>query len=329
MPRLLSVITLCFLAAFPLSAQSVGPDIRIAEIYEILNYAHDPAAGVDVFSVGTQACNIGDANMLWLASTSDHPVISQQVYRLAGGRFEQIGMSWVRHPFFAASQGFCGSCNGVFGNMLGAGCSDESTAGLNGQQASMSPRSDVEPTTVAYAYPPGIGPHTGGIERRLRIKLSDLGVAGARYFVEVQYLAADDAAAGNAANNVSWREVGFTASGGGYDMTFLGPTHVGEPAIQAWAEIDPEVRIETLTAPGGGLCRVAFKHEDLEFHAVGPPLGANFEERILPDSGADIHRSVLLEDGTLRGVQMIGTNADFQQLVNEIGKPWGGFSTHA
>ncbi|MBN2129270.1 MAG: FAD-dependent oxidoreductase [Sedimentisphaerales bacterium] len=74
---------------------------------------------------------------------------------------------------------------------------------------------------------------------------------------------------------------------------------------------------------------LSFKHEDVEFHAVGPPRGANFEETILPDSGADIHRSVLLENGTLRGVQMIGTSADFRQLVSEIGKPWGGSSARA
>jgi len=66
---------------------------------------------------------------------------------------------------------------------------------------------------------------------------------------------------------------------------------------------------------------LSFKHKDVEFHAVGPPRGTDFEEKILPDSGANIYRSVLLESDTLRGVQMIGTNADFRRFVSEIDQP--------
>jgi len=73
---------------------------------------------------------------------------------------------------------------------------------------------------------------------------------------------------------------------------------------------------------------LSFKHEDMEFHAVGPPRGTNLEEKVLPDSGADIHRSVLLENGLLRGVQMIGTSVDFRKLVSEIDQPWDRSSTH-
>ena len=73
---------------------------------------------------------------------------------------------------------------------------------------------------------------------------------------------------------------------------------------------------------------LSFKHKDAEFHAVGPPRGTSFEEKVLFDSETNVYRSVLLENGTLRGVQMIGTNADFRQLASEIDQPWGGSSTH-
>ena len=73
---------------------------------------------------------------------------------------------------------------------------------------------------------------------------------------------------------------------------------------------------------------LSFKHKDAEFHAVGPPRGTSFEEKVLFDSGTNVYRSVLLENGTLRGVQMIGTNADFRQFASEIDQPWGGSSTH-
>jgi len=67
---------------------------------------------------------------------------------------------------------------------------------------------------------------------------------------------------------------------------------------------------------------LSFKHKDVEFHSVGAPEGKDLEEKTLSDAQAGVYRSVLMERGTLCGVQMIGTNDDFRQLVSEIGQPW-------
>ena len=49
--------------------------------------------------------------------------------------FEQLGQSWGKHAFAAASSNTCGfGCNGVGGDHLGSGCSDAYGAGLNGGQ---------------------------------------------------------------------------------------------------------------------------------------------------------------------------------------------------
>lgn len=65
-----------------------------------------------------------------------------------------------------------------------------------------------------------------------------------------------------------------------------------------------------------------FKHKDVELLAVGPPEGEGLEEKVLADDGQAVYRSVLLEDGVLRGVQMVGTHEDFRQLVDSLGRPW-------
>ena len=91
-------------------------------------------------SLGTDACNKGTIDVEWFAlSDNRHPFIPQNVYRMSGGadntqRFEQIGQSWGKHAFTAASSNTCGfGCNGVGGNHLGSGCSDSYGAGFERQ----------------------------------------------------------------------------------------------------------------------------------------------------------------------------------------------------
>ena len=69
---------------------------------------------------------------------------------------------------------------------------------------------------------------------------------------------------------------------------------------------------------------LSFKHSDMEFHSVGQPSGKDLEEKILSGDGKCVYRSVLLEDGALRGVQMIGSHEDFWQLADSLGQTWQG-----
>ncbi len=238
----------------PLEAQALGPDLLVADLTGIENYAHDPLSGVDAFSVGTVACNLGTQSVSWVAGSPAHPVIALQAYRLLDGRLEQVGLSWVRHPFFAVAQSFCSPCNGVFGTQLGAGCSDHSTASLNGSQLSLGPRTDVNPATGVFPFPPSIvGTVQGSVDRRLQISLSDLAAPGARWFVEAMYLASDEASAGNQNDNASWREFHVSPVGGGFDMSFgMESVHAGETALTAWAQTTPEVAVVPVDIPGDG-----------------------------------------------------------------------------
>ena len=99
----------------------------------------------------------GRSNVDWFAlPNNDHPFIPQNLYRMSGGadnteRFEQLGQSWGKHAFTAASSNTCGfGCNGVGGDHLGSGCSDAYGAGLNGSQTGIGSRAWVNPFTGTF-----------------------------------------------------------------------------------------------------------------------------------------------------------------------------------
>ena len=106
-----------------------GPDVIVGNLPSLEQFG-DAGAQVGL-AVGTESCNNGQVDVNWFALPSnDHPVIPQNLYRMSGGgdntqRFEQVGQSWLKHAFTAASEDNCNfGCNDVFGTHLGSGCSD-------------------------------------------------------------------------------------------------------------------------------------------------------------------------------------------------------------
>ena len=74
-----------------------GPDVIVGDITTPQSYG--TSAGHYAYSIGTTSCNIGTAELNWIASTNQHPVIAQNMYRLHDGKFEHIGMSWLSSSF--------------------------------------------------------------------------------------------------------------------------------------------------------------------------------------------------------------------------------------
>lgn len=244
------------LCSIPVLAQS-GPDVVVYRVGETIGGAdafvhYTGVAGEEAYAFGAVACNIGTSTVAWNTSTHDHPVIAQNLYRLRDGRFEQLGLSFVIHRACALSQAGCGTCQATTCNTLGIGCSDTrsgalSDGALGGQRAEIDPTSGLHHSLTA----PTGGPNRG----RLVVPTSAVSPAlpanaGARYFVEAQFVAADDHAAGNAANNASWREVSFNPSLG---LVGLSNTQIA-PAIYAWQAQDALVQIdEWVNLDEGGL----------------------------------------------------------------------------
>ncbi|NCG12366.1 MAG: hypothetical protein GWP38_03365, partial [Planctomycetia bacterium] len=152
-----------------------GADVIVGDLVGTQSYGN--SGGYYAFSVGTTSCNIGTEELLWISSTNEHPVIGQNMYRLKDGRFEQIGMSWLKHGFTALQGNICncGCVSSGSGSRLGVGCSDPYGASLNGSQGSLGSRSEVtDPAHGIFVYPQIMDPSNADLTyRRPRVHGND------------------------------------------------------------------------------------------------------------------------------------------------------------
>ncbi len=238
----------------------IGPDLLIADLQSVRRWS--PREGdITAYSIGTALCNIGDEWLNWYANTVDHPVLAQNIYRLRGGRFEQIGMGWVRHASaFPGSGALCSGSNGCIldfsARHVGVGCSDIHSSEWNGGQNALGPRSQINAATGVIEWPFSAPPLEHAIDRRMQIHDADLDPAlneDALYFIEGHFIAADDTAAGNDLNSATHRPVAVTETSPDiFEISPAGRARRGEPAILAWQTVDPAVDVEYVDVPGDG-----------------------------------------------------------------------------
>src|SRR5436190_12741907 len=254
-----------------------GPDVIVGELIGLLQSQSGAVAGLVGLALGTDACNQGTIDVDWFAlSNSDHPFIPQNVYRMSGDtdnaqRFEQIGQSWGKHAFTAASSNTCGfGCNGVSGSHLGSGCSDAYGSGLNGYQDGIGSRAWVNPFTGDFNGSTANN-HSGHVHdvtsHRILVDINDLSTSqnpGATYYAEAQYIVPHEytwcqAHSGqcNMYNNASYRRYNVTGINQPFSFSSVGATVRQQPAIMAWTGATVN-RIEP--APGvDGIGTVGYK----------------------------------------------------------------------
>src|SRR5262245_37662667 len=121
-----------------------GPDVIVGRLLDLQYYGQ--VGDILAYSIGTDACNAGNTTIPWVGSTNHHPLVAQNFYRLKDGRFEQIGMSWLKHTYTAANGSSCWPCGGGAGGLL-PGCDDAYVGVANGEQARLGPRSQVNATS--------------------------------------------------------------------------------------------------------------------------------------------------------------------------------------
>lgn len=293
-----------------------GPDVIVGSLYEAASYGS--SNGISVFAVGTYSCNVGDQWLNWFANNNQHPVIAQNMYRLKNGQFEQIGQSWLKHGFFALSNTLCNTgCQGTDGTHLGVHCSDPYSAALNGTQNSLGPKWQVDAHTGVFPFPPSNPSYSGILARRLQVRNSDLDPAqngGGQYFVEGQYVAADDAAWGNQNNNASYRPITVDTDGQSWFIDVVGTTRRTLPAIRAWNEADATVRVTNLQVPDEGLFIVAAKVTD---------LGAGWWHYEYAVQNLNSHRSAQSFSIPLDPTGVV-TNIGFHDVDYHSGEPFSG-----
>ena len=229
-----------------------GPDVIVGDLP---NLEQQGSAGTQVgLAVATTSCNNGDQPLDWFQlPDTDHPVIPQNLYRMAGGadnteRFEQIGQSWLKHAFFALEDTVCSTCitnNCQTGSHLCPGCSDPYSAGLNGDQNQIGSRAWVNPFTGNFpstANEHGAHSHNG-VSHRILVEVDDLNTTlnqGASYFAEAQYVTPHEYAwcqthptECNMYNNASYRKYNVSGTTN-FNFSPDGATARMQPAIRAW-----------------------------------------------------------------------------------------------
>lgn len=261
---LLALLIIGSATGSPVAAEETateGPDVTVYDLYGADHYGSE--GSIHAYAVGTESCNQGTEPLNWCdpnnngcapgAEDTDHPVIGQNLYRLKDGRFEQLGMSWLKHGFFSVngSGAGCGDGSCDFppegGDQLGVGCTDPYGAGLNGSRP-LGRRSTTNPSTGEHPIRPSSG-GSGFIAERMQVEAADIDPSlnpGALYWVEGHYVAPDDASRGNGLNNASYRPATFD---GNLNMTLTGSTTREKAAIYAWQEADPDVEILVVDIP--------------------------------------------------------------------------------
>jgi hypothetical protein len=232
-----------------------GPDVIVGELIGLEQSDPGEVEGRVGLALGTDACNKGVEDAAWIALPSNnHPFIPQNLYRMSGGadnteRFEQIGQSWGKHAFAAASANTCNfGCNNVGGDHLGSGCSDAYGAFLNGLQDQIGSRAWVNPFTGNFPSGNTANDHTGHnhdvTSHRILVNVDDLSTSlnpGASYFAEANYIVPDEGiwcqshpTECNMYNNASYHQYNVIGINQPFSFSPVGATVREQPAIMAW-----------------------------------------------------------------------------------------------
>ncbi|MCA9280790.1 MAG: hypothetical protein H6812_04220 [Phycisphaeraceae bacterium] len=287
------------------TASMALPDVVLCELYSLSQFG--TSGSVRALALATTSWNIGDSDLPWMQNPDpQHPVIGMNMYRLDNDRFEQIGVSWLKHGFFALGDLQCddsGLPNCVYesghgiGDYLGQGCTDTYSASLNA--GGLGPRFEINPWTGAFNYNTSMF-NTGGLPgnntRRLRVEDADMNPAinpNADYFFEGYYVHFQDR---NHMNSAAWKPCTPVRSGtGNYSFTQSNfnviPTWGF--AIDAWTGASQTIVAQQIPVVEGtspdGRCILAYKVTDngngtwhYEYAIMNVDMDRQIDEFIIP-----------------------------------------------
>jgi hypothetical protein len=255
-------------------------DVQLIDIDRVQQMRRDSATGDVVIAPDARLKNVGTSDVPWYAAFSgnhppydndQHPLLVWGLYRVSSdGVLEMIGKSAVKHAFLTINAVCpCGS-----GNILWLVCEDEYSSGNNDSSTWLAPRDEItahlgiwnkcnswfDPDCDGLRENPGQDPATS-YDFRMVVNDSELGVAGAEYFLEAWYVVRDDA---DIFNTMGLRQV--TPSFGGSTWTFAlsGPFKNG-PVVDLWVSPNspPAGSRNELLDTGVGKLKLAVKTTSL------------------------------------------------------------------
>jgi len=200
-----------------------------------------------IVAPSAQLKNIGTAEVPWYQqfttpghdpyNNDQHPFLNWAIYREVDGRFEQLGVSGVKHAFLTINSNCTINCNDS--HILWLGCEDVYGVGNNDSSFALGPRAEIEAYTGVWENCgsffdplPCTGNHqqssNGTDENRLTVYTDDLtDVNNTGMYMQAWYLIRDDI---NIFNSMGYRSISPVESGGGWNMN-RGPTFTNGPAL--------------------------------------------------------------------------------------------------
>ncbi len=231
--------------------------------------------------------NVGDLNgadVAWYSKFSgtfqpynnaQHPFLVWNMYREFDGRFEQIGVSGVKHAFLTINSNCLANCSNS--HILWPGCEDIYGMGNNDSGGALGPREEIEAFGGLWEQQcsffdqdcnnqmdPGGGSNSTD-ENRMVVDTGNLGVAGARYFVSAWYVIRDDI---NIFNTMGYKEFNVTVDvNGNAVMSALSNLQNGPASDQYVApdtfDLVGGTASERILRAGEGHLTVAVKVQDM------------------------------------------------------------------
>ncbi len=218
-------------------------DVTLLDI-NFIAYLGDVGPDKIVITPAASLKNIGTADVAWFQkftgnsppyNTDQHPYLNWSLYREVDNRFEQIGLSGIKHAFFTINS----NCACPGGHVLGLGCEDVYGTGNNDSDSDLGPRAELESFSGIWKncgsfFDPM--PCTGSQQNtsnqpgqnRLVVRkdqLTDVNNTG--MFFQAWYVIRDDI---NIFNSMGYRTIAPTPNGPGWNIN-TGPTFTNGPAL--------------------------------------------------------------------------------------------------
>ena len=254
---------------FPLGSCSAGdnwppgnPDVDVALISMSAQYVRDVGPDHVVFTPSATLENVGTADVAWWRkftgnnppySNDQHPYLVWNLYREVDNRFEQIGVSGVKHAFFTVNT----VCPCAGGQILYPTCQDTYSVGNNDSGSHLGPRQPVGVHQGIDAFS-GEWNSTGSFfdqdsngvqetssngtnENRMIVAEADISDDQLDYYMSSWYLIRDDV---NIFNNMGHIQYALSPNGGGWSM-------LAQSAFTQGPASDNYVAPNTFDLPGG------------------------------------------------------------------------------
>jgi len=238
-----------------------GTDVELASISSVSAFGRTGVFpnGLNGCGMSTTICNKGSVQVPWQAPMADnHPYITFLMARESDGVFEQISdWSYVKHGFAALASSFCDTCQPPgTASLLGIGCSDTYSSGLNADNYWLGPPSEIDPwlglwNPVCSHFDrgePAVAPPAdcdgvrslsssqaaalGPVGHRITVSDADFDVPGASFYYQGYYVVRGEPEAART-NNMATRGMNVSWTGSSWAISATGTHELGS-ILERW-----------------------------------------------------------------------------------------------